>query len=84
MPRTSCADPEGTRELIAAYVSGLNGSAHCYGSHCAVAATFGVDPGVVAGLLEGDDQASNGVSEFSRGMPFSLDPAAAIMGAPVT
>ncbi|HAQ34138.1 MAG TPA: peroxidase, partial [Alphaproteobacteria bacterium] len=33
-----------TRELIAAYVSGLNACAFCYGAHKTMAHAFGVDP----------------------------------------
>ena len=31
------------RELIAAYVSGLNACTYCYGSHVIAAGAFGVD-----------------------------------------
>ena len=37
---------QGQRELIAAYVSGLNACAYCHGTHVAVAAACGVAPGL--------------------------------------
>lgn len=46
----------GTRELIAAYVSGLNGCRYCHGAHVAFAESHGIDPGLLAALL--DDPAS--------------------------
>ncbi len=42
----------GERELIGAYVSGLNACAYCHESHTGFARAFGVDPAVVAALLE--------------------------------
>jgi uncharacterized peroxidase-related enzyme len=39
------------RELIAAYVSGLNGCAYCHGTHVGVAEACGVAPGLVGALL---------------------------------
>src|SRR3569833_3313709 len=41
----------GERELIAAYVSGLNACHYCHGVHSAVAEAFGIEEGVLAGLL---------------------------------
>jgi uncharacterized peroxidase-related enzyme len=41
----------GERELIAAYVSGLNACGYCQGVHNAVAETYGIEPGVLAALL---------------------------------
>ena len=41
----------GERELIAAYVSGLNACHYCHGVHGAVAAKFGIAEGVLAALL---------------------------------
>ncbi|NOZ33477.1 MAG: peroxidase [Alphaproteobacteria bacterium] len=41
-----------TRELIAAYVSGLNGCIFCHGAHVQTATAFGVDPDLFAKLLE--------------------------------
>jgi len=43
---------EGERELIAAYVSALNGCAYCRAAHSAVAERFGVEPKVVDHLLD--------------------------------
>lgn len=41
----------GERELIAAYVSGLNACHYCHGVHGAVAEVFGVEEGVLTALL---------------------------------
>ena len=49
----------GERELIAAYVSGLNRCDFCYGSHKIIASTFGIAEQVVEGLLV--DPATSGV-----------------------
>ncbi|MFQ5970889.1 MAG: carboxymuconolactone decarboxylase family protein [Alphaproteobacteria bacterium] len=40
------------RELIAAYVSGLNGCGYCHGSHTAIAADLGVEPDLLRALLD--------------------------------
>lgn len=45
---------EAERELIAAYVSGLNGCRYCHGVHTATAERLGVPPGTIAALLNGD------------------------------
>ena len=45
------------RELLAAYVSGLNACGYCHGVHSATARAFGVDEGLVAGLLDDVDAA---------------------------
>ena len=45
------------RELIAAYVSGLNGCRYCHGVHTATAERLGVPQGTVAALLSGDAKA---------------------------
>ena len=42
----------GERELMAAYVSGLNACDFCSGEHEAVASRFGMDAGTLAALLE--------------------------------
>ena len=42
---------QGQRELIAAYVSGLNACAYCHGTHVAVAAACGVAPDLFTALL---------------------------------
>ncbi len=47
----------GERELIGAYVSGLNACDFCYGEHAAVAAAFGVDEGVFEPLMDDFDSA---------------------------
>src|ERR687888_881516 len=39
------------RELIAAYVSGLNACTYCHGVHTATARAFGIDERLVAALL---------------------------------
>jgi uncharacterized peroxidase-related enzyme len=48
---------EAERELIAAYVSGLNGCRYCHGVHTATAERLGVKEGAVAALLAGDAKA---------------------------
>jgi len=50
----------GERELIAAYVSGLNGCDFCAGSHRIIAEVHGVEPEVLEGLLA--DPAAAGVA----------------------
>jgi AhpD family alkylhydroperoxidase len=45
------------RELIAAYVSGLNACDYCHGVHTATAQAFGVDQGLVVALLDDVDAA---------------------------
>lgn len=46
------------RELIAAYVSGLNGCDYCHGAHTAVAGELGVSESSVKGVLDDIDAAS--------------------------
>lgn len=46
------------RELIAAYVSGLNACAYCHGVHTAVAEVFGVSEGLLADLVADLETAS--------------------------
>ncbi|MDJ0717648.1 MAG: peroxidase-related enzyme [Prochloraceae cyanobacterium] len=41
----------GERELIAAYVSGLNACDYCYGSHQAIATDLNVDPKLLEAIL---------------------------------
>ena len=48
---------QGQREMIAAYVSGLNACAYCHGTHLAVAEACGVAPELVKALLEDIDAA---------------------------
>jgi uncharacterized peroxidase-related enzyme len=45
------------RELIAAYVSGLNACRYCHGVHGATAAAFGIPEGLLAALLTDVDGA---------------------------
>ncbi len=45
------------RELIAAYVSGVNACGYCHGVHTATAEEFGVAPGLLAAALEDLDSA---------------------------
>jgi len=47
----------GERELIAAYVSGLNACHYCHGVHGEVARRFGIEEGVLAALLSDVDTA---------------------------
>jgi uncharacterized peroxidase-related enzyme len=42
----------GERELIAAYVSGLNECRYCHGVHSVTAESFGVDPTLLTGMIE--------------------------------
>lgn len=47
----------GERELIAAYVSGLNSCAFCLGAHQIYAKAFGIDPALIDALLEDPETA---------------------------
>lgn len=47
----------GERELIAAYVSGLNACTFCYGAHSMAAEAFGIDEEVFDGLITDLDTA---------------------------
>jgi len=40
------------REMIAAFVSGLNGCEFCFGAHSRIAQSYGVDPSLFEQLLE--------------------------------
>ncbi len=40
------------RELIATYVSGLNGCSFCFDSHLIYAELFGIEPGLIRALLD--------------------------------
>lgn len=51
-----------TRELIAAYVSGLNACQFCYGAHKAMAQAFGVDPVLIETLVTSGPEAA-GIDE---------------------
>lgn len=44
--------PAGDRELIAAYVSGLNECRYCHGVHSVTAERFGVDPKLLTGMID--------------------------------
>jgi len=48
---------EGERELMAALVSALNGCTYCAGIHESAADAFGIEPGLLAELLEDIDTA---------------------------
>jgi uncharacterized peroxidase-related enzyme len=52
------------RELIAAYVSGLNACGYCHGIHTAMAEAFGIAEGTLTGVL--DDLESASVDERLR------------------
>jgi len=52
------------RELIAAYVSGLNACDYCHGIHQTTAQAFGVDEGLLTALL--DDLESANIDEPMR------------------
>lgn len=54
------------RELIAAFVSGLNACGYCHGVHRATAQRFGVDEGVLGAVL--DDLSTAPVSEPLRAL----------------
>ena len=45
------------RELIAAYVSGLNACNFCFGAHVLMARVYGVDPDTIDALLSDPDSA---------------------------
>ncbi|HEX4705761.1 MAG TPA: peroxidase-related enzyme [Pseudonocardiaceae bacterium] len=53
------------RELIAAYVSGVNDCTYCHGVHTATAEAFGVPAGLLSALLA-DLDAAAGVDERMR------------------
>ncbi len=48
---------EGQRELLAAYVSGLNSCAYCHGVHAATAEAFGIPAALLNNLLADLDSA---------------------------
>ncbi len=45
------------RELIAAYVSGLNACSYCHDAHTAFARAYGIDPKLIEALMEDIDSA---------------------------
>ncbi|NJO24311.1 MAG: peroxidase-related enzyme [Sphingomonadales bacterium] len=51
----------GERELIAAYVSGLNACRYCHGVHSVTAETFGVDPALLTRMI--DDLERSGLGD---------------------
>jgi uncharacterized peroxidase-related enzyme len=55
--RGKSAFTEAEREIMAAYVSGLNACAFCHGSHKAVAEQFGINPEVIEKLVDDVDTA---------------------------
>jgi len=55
--RGKSAFTEAEREIMAAYVSGLNACSFCHGSHKAVAEQFGIEPEVIEQLVEDVDTA---------------------------
>ncbi|PCI54741.1 MAG: peroxidase [Alphaproteobacteria bacterium] len=40
------------RELMAAYVSGLNQCSYCFGSHVEIASAFGIDEAVIKAMID--------------------------------
>lgn len=50
--------PVAERELVAAYVSGLNGCDYCWADHTMAAKVFGIDADVFTKLLEDVDSSS--------------------------
>ena len=48
---------QGERELLAAYVSGLNACVYCHGTHIGVAEACGIAPGLIKALLDDVDTA---------------------------
>lgn len=54
----------GERELIAAFVSGLNACQFCLGAHTLAARAFGIDPAIVNALIS--DPATAGVEDKLR------------------
>jgi uncharacterized peroxidase-related enzyme len=48
---------QGERELIAAYVSGLNACVYCHGTHVGVAEACGIAPDLIEALLDDVDRA---------------------------
>lgn len=55
---------EAEREIMAAYVSGLNACSFCYGSHKAVAQQFGIETSLIEDLVENVDTAD--IGEFLK------------------
>lgn len=55
--RNASGLPSADKELIAAYVSGLNACQYCYGVHAETAKAFGVEEGLIEQLLADVDSA---------------------------
>ena len=55
--RGESAFSPGERELIAAYVSGLNACDYCHGAHQAIATDLGIDPQLLETILQDLDTA---------------------------
>ena len=55
----------GERELIAAYVSGLNACCYCHGIHARTAEAFGIEEGALEALVE-DVEAAAGIASKMR------------------
>lgn len=47
----------GEREMMAAYISGINACSYCYGAHTAVATRFGIAEVIITELIEDFDAA---------------------------
>lgn len=56
--RRESAFTKGERELMAAFVSALNGCEYCSGIHESAAEAFGVEAGLLAGLVENIETAN--------------------------
>ena len=56
--RRESAFTEGERELMASLVSALNSCSYCVGIHESAAEAFGIEPGLLAELIEDIDTAS--------------------------
>ena len=57
MPSAVNAASKAERELIAAYVSGLNACRYCHGVHAATAGLFGIAEAALTALLSDVDSA---------------------------
>ena len=51
----------GEREMIAAFVSGVNSCQYCHGSHTRAAVYFGIEENLISGML--DDVETSGVED---------------------
>ncbi len=72
---------QGERELIAAYVSGVNACAYCHATHVGVAEACGVAPDLIKALLtdietaplEGEDEADPALRQEAHAEPVAHD-----------